>query len=147
MTTALQQRSGILRIGVLATSVAVALQILLVATSVANPLAQTQTLIVLHYFTFGTDGANSHAGLIRDAAGNLYGTTFYGGDIGCGHGHGCGTIFKLDATGKEIVLHSFTGADGANPEGGLIRDAAGNLYGTTSGGGPSLVGTVFKLTP
>ena len=89
MTTALQQRSGISRIRVLATSVAVALQILLVATSVANPLAQAQTLTVLHSFTGGADGASPHAGLIRDAAGNLFGTTNVGGDSNYG------TVFKF----------------------------------------------------
>ena len=59
-----------------------------------------------------------------------------------------GTVFKLDTTGTETVLHSFTGgADGAILYGGLVRDKAGNLYGTTSNGGASGVGTVFKITP
>jgi uncharacterized repeat protein (TIGR03803 family) len=80
--------------------------------------------------------------LIRDAAGDLYGTTFQGG------ASAYGTVFQLDATGKETVLYSFTGgADGAYPYAGLVRDAAGNLYGTTSAGGAFGGGTVFKLTP
>jgi len=66
---------------------------------------------------------------VRDASGNLYGTTYSGG-------HTYGTVFKLDASGKETVLHSFTGgADGQYPSAGLARDSAGNLYGTTSFGG------------
>ena len=89
--------------------------------------------------------------MIRDAAGNLYGTTVFGGSRDCG-GAGCGTVFKLDTTGKETVLHMFKGSktDGANPDSGVIRDAAGNLYGTTQAGGAALFcrggcGTVFKL--
>jgi uncharacterized repeat protein (TIGR03803 family) len=92
----------------------------------------------------GGDGANPLSGLIRDASGNLYGTTLVGGACACG----LGTVFKLDTTGKETVLHSFTGTpDGATPEGVLVRDASGNLYGTTGHGGSCAcgLGTVFKL--
>jgi uncharacterized repeat protein (TIGR03803 family) len=108
---------------------------------------------VLHAFTSqGGDGGNPLAGLIRDAAGNLFGTTEFGGT------YGQGTIFKLDTTGHETVLYAFTGgADGARPYyARLIRDAAGNLYGTTLWGGDlscnegvdgSGCGVVFKLTP
>jgi uncharacterized repeat protein (TIGR03803 family) len=82
---------------------------------------------VLHSFTGGADGADPYAGVIRDSAGNLYGTTAYGGTAGAG------VVFKLDPTGQETVLHSFTGgADGAYPFAGVIRDADGNLYGTTN---------------
>jgi uncharacterized repeat protein (TIGR03803 family) len=94
-------------------------------------------LTVLHAFTAGSDGDKPLAGLIRDAAGNLYGTTQYGGS-GC-NSYGCGTVFKVDKTGKETVLHSFTGADGGDPMGGVVRDEKGNLYGTTSSG------TIFEL--
>ena len=100
---------------------------------------------VLHSFTNSPDGAGPDAGLVRDKVGNFYGTTHGGGAFGYG------TVFKLDATGEETVLHSFTYSDGAFPDAGLIRDEAGNLYGTTSGGG--LVcglhgcGTVFKVDP
>ncbi len=100
---------------------------------------------VLYSFTGGADGAFPLAGLIRDAAGNLYGTTEAGGDLTCNGGSGCGTVFKLDTTGEETVLHSFTGKDGTSPIAGVIRDAAGNLYGTTPQGGPFSSGTVFKL--
>jgi len=90
---------------------------------------------VLYSFTGGSDGALPFAGLIADAASNLYGTTI-GGD-------GPGTAFQLTPSGDLNVLYSFTGGD--SPWAGLISDAAGNLYGTTEGGdGP---GTVFQLTP
>lgn len=107
-------------------------------------LDPTGTETVLYSFTGGADGANPHGSLILDKAGNLYGTTSLGGLLSC-FGAGCGVVFKLDTTGTETVLHSFTGPDGANPDAGLVRDKEGNLYGTTSGGGPSKEGTVFKL--
>ena len=102
---------------------------------------------VLYSFTgTGGDGANPQAGLVQDAQGNLYGTTTYGGDPACLEG--CGTVFKVDTTGKETVLHTFTGTggDGETPGGGLVLDAQGNLYGTTGSGGAYQDGTVFKLT-
>ena len=95
---------------------------------------------MLHSFTGGTDGASPYAGLIRDAAGNLYGTTVYGGTSSSG------TVYKIDASGQEMVLYSFTGGnDGGFPYGGVIRDSAGNLYGTTYYGGASDAGTVYKI--
>lgn len=102
---------------------------------------------VLHSFTGAPDGARPEAGLVRDAAGNLYGTTFYGGIGDCDSGSvGCGTVFMVDPTGNETVLYSFTGApDGAYPLASLVQDAAGNLYGTTVSGGSSGNGTVFKI--
>ena len=102
---------------------------------------------VLHSFT-GTnrDGAFPNGPLVRDVKGNLYGTTYQGGRNLCGNGFGCGTLFKLDKTGKETVLYNFAGqADGANPDAGIVRDDAGNLYGTTVSGGTYAHGTVFKL--
>jgi len=97
---------------------------------------------VLYSFTGQSDGGQPNASVIRDTAGNLYGTTIGGG----ASGHG--TIFKLDASGKETVLYSFAGGtDTAAPDADLLRDAAGNLYGTTIAGGASGAGTVFKLTP
>jgi uncharacterized repeat protein (TIGR03803 family) len=89
-----------------------------------------------------TDGEYPYAPLVRDAAGNLYGTTQYGGTAGLG------VVFKLSPIGTETVLHSFTGggSDGALPYGGLFRDAAGNLYGTTESGGTANLGVVFKIS-
>ena len=90
--------------------------------------------------------------LVRDSAGNLYGTTFFGGDYRNCNGDACGVVFKLDTTGKETVLHSFTGgADGANPTAGLTMDSSGNLYGATEAGGATCYtsytcGVVFNIT-
>jgi uncharacterized repeat protein (TIGR03803 family) len=104
-------------------------------------LTPTGTLNVLYRFT-GRDGAVPHGRLIFDAAGNLYGTTHNGGTSGYG------TVFQLTPSGALNVLHSFTGgSDGAYPEAGLLADMAGNLYGTTYGGGAGGQGTVFQLTP
>ncbi len=104
----------------------------------ANPV-QAQTFSVLYAFQGGTDAAYPLGNLILDESGNLYGTAG-GGE------NGYGAIFKVDATGKETVLYSFTGgADGKGLLGGpLARDKVGNLYGT-AGGGSGSSGTVFKL--
>jgi uncharacterized repeat protein (TIGR03803 family) len=104
---------------------------------------------VLYSFTGGADGAWPYAGVIRDPAGNLYGTTVEGGVSGGCYGSGCGVVFKVDPAGQETVLHSFTGADGGLPEAGVIRDSAGNLYGTTQTYGTTQngfgAGVVFRL--
>ena len=108
----------------------------------------------LHSFNNnGTDGYWPYASLIFDAAGNLYGTTGSGGT----NDYGTGFELTPAAGGSwtENVLHSFNnnGADGFNPGAGLILDAAGNLYGTTTSGGTGSncvwegCGTVFELTP
>jgi uncharacterized repeat protein (TIGR03803 family) len=102
--------------------------------------------IVLHSFTGHPDGQGPVASLIGDAKGNLYGTTYYGGDPACGYVWGCGTVFRVDASGKETVMHRFTGVDGGYyPAAGLVRDSAGNLYGTTYTGGANGFGVVFQL--
>jgi uncharacterized repeat protein (TIGR03803 family) len=93
-----------------------------------------------------TDGAVPFAGVIQDAAGNLYGTASQGGTAGWG------TVFELNTSGKEKVLHSFTYGDGALPSFGVIRDTNGNLYGTTVYGGIQKktctlgCGVIFKVT-
>jgi uncharacterized repeat protein (TIGR03803 family) len=105
-------------------------------------LAPDGTETVLYSFAGGpSDGGNPQAGLIADRAGNLYGTTAGGG------ASGNGVVFKLAPDGTETVLHSFAGdpSDGLRPYGGLIADRAGNLYGTTVGGGAPTNGVVFKL--
>ena len=119
----------------------------LLGLAAVPPSAKGQTLTTLHSFEY-VDGTATGplTGVIRDAAGNLYGTTTGGGDVSCYEPAGCGTVFKLDRTGEKTVLHSFTrGADGARPFAGLIRDTAGNLYGTTGEGGTFNFGTVFKV--
>jgi uncharacterized repeat protein (TIGR03803 family) len=105
------------------------------------------TETVLHSFTGGKDGNYITSGLLMDAMGNLYGTDAYGGDIDCDYPNGCGVVFKL--AGRQLtVLYSFKGPpDGASPSAGLIMDAQGNLYGTTTNGGESYnAGTVFELS-
>jgi len=97
-------------------------------------------LTVLFSFSGYSSGYFPSGGLIRDAEGNLYGTTQAGGSF-------YGTVFKLDASGNETLLHSFNGTDdGGLPLGGLVADDAGNLYGATSTGGPS-GGTLYEVTP
>ena len=97
------------------------------------------TLITLHSFTGGGEGANPSAPLFQAADGNFYGTTALGG------ASNAGTIFKLDAVGTVTTLHSFTGGDGAHPWAGLIQATDGSFYGTAPYGGVSGVGTIFKL--
>ncbi len=97
---------------------------------------------VLYTFTGAADGAAPYAGVIRDSAGNLYGTTLQGG-IG-----NVGAVYKLDPAGHETAPPNFPNAPGGtNPYAGVIRDSAGNLYGTTTGGGPANAGVVYKLSP
>jgi uncharacterized repeat protein (TIGR03803 family) len=131
-----------------------------------NPDGPYWTVSILHSFT-GTDGGHPYAGVILDAAGNLYGTTAAGG------AYDAGTVFEVSPTAgggwTEKILHNFpqpvnsllnNGTDGSYPGAGVIFDAAGNLYGTTpvggNGGGPGgictfpeeeVCGVVFELSP
>jgi uncharacterized repeat protein (TIGR03803 family) len=119
---------------------------------------------VVYAFTGESDGSVPYGGLIFDSAGNLYGTTSQGGDMGdvnCMGGNqivGCGTVFELSppvgsgGAWTEEVLYAFQGgSDGAGPQSSLVFDKLGNLYGTTIGGGDNSVcincGTVFELSP
>jgi uncharacterized repeat protein (TIGR03803 family) len=100
---------------------------------------------VLYAFTGSDGGAAPRGGLVY-SDGGLYGTALQGGSRSC-MGLGCGTVFKITADNSEVVLHTFTDSpDGANPEAGLIKDKAGNLYGTTSSGGKYDYGTVYEIT-
>ena len=109
---------------------------------------------VLYSFAGGNDGDGPWSTLVRDGQGNFYGTTFFGGGSGCTGDGGCGTVFKVSPGGTETVLYRFTGGtDGARPYGGVVLDAAGNIYGTTFEGGLGQCdedlgcGVVFKVTP
>jgi len=97
----------------------------------------------LHAFgTTHADGTQPQGGVLRDAAGNLYGATLTGGD------NNLGTVYELvddNHTFTEVVLHSFNYSDGAHPVSGLVSDSSGNLYGTTYSGASG--GTVFELSP
>ena len=97
---------------------------------------------VIHSFiNSNSSGKNPFAGVIRDSAGNLYGTTAY--DVG--------SVFELSPAGRTssfAVLHTFGGSgDGIVPYGGLVRDASGNLYGTANRGGAHNEGIAFEVTP
>ena len=122
------------------------------------------TETVLYRFTGGVDGAIPYSGDVAfDRLGNIYGTTWLGGTEGsCLFGYHCGTVFKLTRSGSgwnQSVIRNFGGgSDGAQPAAGVIFDAAGNLYGTTTGGGQDGLGsfcyqgqygdaTVYRLTP
>lgn len=100
---------------------------------------------VLYSFMGGSDGANPFAKVTQDASGNLYGTTYNGGTSTLG------TVFKLTPAGIESVLYSFcllgSCSDGMEPEGTVILDAAGNLYGVTSEGGINNNGVAFEISP
>ena len=130
-------------------SMAVVFVLAIALAVVATPSAQAQTYTVLYSFTGSdVDGSNPAAGLVEDSAGNLYGTTLYGGTGLFGCTFGCGTVFEVDTAGKETILHSFgeTVTDGESPYYGyLFRDTAGNLYGTTAYGGDHDSGTAFRL--
>jgi len=98
---------------------------------------------VLHNFGYGGDGGFPFGGVVFDSKGDIYGTTVYGGA-------GEGTVFQLvpggNGTWTENILYNFTGAsDGGSPYAGVVLDRAGNIYGTTAGGGAFEFGTVFEL--
>ena len=109
------------------------------AGTVFEVAAGTHALTTLATFN-GANGYGPWAGLIADASGNLYGTTFSGG------ANGKGTVFEVAADTHALsTLATFNGTNGASPFAGLLADASGNFYGTTSSGGASDDGTVFKV--
>lgn len=110
------------------------------------PGSNISTLTILHTFTGGDDGdaSASDGGLYRDAQGKLFGTTYNGG------AGGNGVVYEVvpepGGAYRFVLLHAFTGgSDGSQPECGLVADAHGTLYGTTSTGGAHGGGTVFRL--
>lgn len=118
------------------------LLVLGVAVFIGSAFASNEK--VLHSFSGGTDGSYPVAAMVADSAGNLYGTTRYGG------ANGQGTVFQLTnshGTWNETILYSFAnGNDGASPAAAIVFDKAGNIYGTTRLGGPDNYGTVFELS-
>src|SRR5882757_5161253 len=120
------------------------------------PSASAQTYQVLFRFTGGAGGYSPlYGSLARDGAGNFYGSASGGSGTGC-LGDPCGLVFKVSPDGTEAVLHDFTGGtDGSFPVAGVVVDAAGNVYGTTTeAGSPKCqfdpifngCGTVFKIS-
>jgi hypothetical protein len=119
----------------------------------------TWTESVIHTFVPGSgDGINPIGNLILDGAGDLYGVTQYGGTACTGYFCGVGTVYELSPAGgglwTETILYNFQAAgDGIYPQGGLVMDTAGNLYGFTGFGGNDAIcnglgcGTIFELTP
>jgi uncharacterized repeat protein (TIGR03803 family) len=92
------------------------------------------------------DGSGPVAPVARDTAGNIYGTTYFGGgSVGCGGNNYCGSVFKIDTAGNETVLHAFDYSDGCFPSQGLVVGKSGTLFGTTSGYACSTYGNIFKL--
>lgn len=119
-----------------------------------KPAGSGYVEITLYSFSGGADGANPAVGLTAGASGELYGTTAFGGQQTCNQGAGCGVVYELtpEAVGyKESVLYAFGGdADGNEPFAAVVRDAKGNLFGTTQFGGgapscPDGCGTVYEL--
>jgi len=117
------------------------LVLMVLVLAVAMQPAQAQHFHVLHEFQNGPfDGASPAGALVRDEAGNLYGTTGHGGL------NQEGVVYKIDPTGAESILFSFDGTNGAGPFAGLVLDQAGNLYGT-AGAGPNDEGVIFRVSP
>jgi len=104
------------------------------------------TETVLYSFAGDSDGAQPYGGVMFDNSGNLFGTTYQGGQ------YGLGTVFKLTPSNggwTKTILYQFTGGqDGGQPASALVRDSAGNFYGsTTTGGAGGVGGTVFEISP
>src|SRR5271166_5141925 len=141
MTGQEQDRSRTFRIDLWATIVAYAVALLMIV--LATQL-HAQTYTVLHNFA-GSDGDSPQAGLTLDRAGNLYGTTRYGGS------YNAGTVFKVTRQGSGWIftpLYDFRGgSDGKSPDSRVVFGPDGSLYGTTTYGGGYQVGVVFKLQP
>jgi uncharacterized repeat protein (TIGR03803 family) len=118
----------------------------LVAMLAGSAWAKTNSTTVIYSFAGDEDGEYPSTELVRDSAGNLYGTSVLGGDFGSG------TVFEVSPSGTHTILYSFTsGADGGQPYGGVTLDAEGNLYGTAVTGGSGGAceggcGVAYKLT-
>ena len=136
-----RERSGSLRAALL-------VLLLMVGTALTSPAQTFRTLYnfcsVTNSSGYCSDGENPQATLVQGANGNLYGTTFYGGQ------GNYGTLFKISTTGKLTTIYNFCSlascADGTDPQGGLVLATNGNFYGVTNQGGAYGYGTVFKIT-
>jgi uncharacterized repeat protein (TIGR03803 family) len=113
-----------------------------------TPAGRLTTLYGFCTQTGCADGAYPAAGLVEGTDLNFYGTTTQGGSDSCGGSNGCGTVFQITKGGELTTLHSFVGqpTDGATPLGGLVQGTDGGFFGTTSLGGASNAGTVFRLS-
>ena len=137
-----RERSGSLRAALL-------VLLLMVGTALTSPAQTFRTLYnfcsVTNSSGYCSDGENPQATLVQGANGNLYGTTFYGGQ------GNYGTLFKISTTGKLTTIYNFCSlascADGTDPQGGLVLATNGNFYGTTYVGGTYSAGTAFEITP
>jgi uncharacterized repeat protein (TIGR03803 family) len=108
-------------------------------------IAPDNTETTLHTFTYYDDfhdGCAPASQPILDRKGNLYAITRSGGDFGGG------TLLEITSSGKEKILYAFgSGSDGAKPDGTLLMDSNGSLYGTTQGGGAKGWGTAYQVAP
>jgi uncharacterized repeat protein (TIGR03803 family) len=124
------------------------LSTIVVWTSDVNSSASAKDHAFTVLYSFDVASGYGLSNLTADKAGNLYGTTEFGGGGDCNGQYGCGVVFKLAPDGTETALHVFTGgSDGGYPQAGVITDKAGNLYGTTTGGGAHGQGVIFKIAP
>jgi uncharacterized repeat protein (TIGR03803 family) len=107
-------------------------------------VAQAENVTVIHAFSSDNKDGAAPTGNLVLSGGNIYGALSAGGSERCE----CGAVFEIQTkTGKQTVLHTFSGnSDGNSPSGGLIMDKAGNLYGVTQDGGKNLDGTVYEIT-
>lgn len=105
------------------------------------------TETVLHRFAIQPGDGEQPSGSVLYRAGNLFGTTYFGGNVNGACNLGCGVVYANSSTGRYRLLHSFTGGvDGAAPNGALIQDSAGALYGAAAVGGAGNNGLIFKIT-
>jgi uncharacterized repeat protein (TIGR03803 family) len=125
--------------------------VLLAALTLATMVHANDKLTVLHAFQGGTTGTGNPAfQLAADSAGNLYGTTFWGGNFAGCKNQGCGVVYRLSPNGSQwtyTVLYKFPGYTGGTEPYNVILDSAGNLYGELAQGGTFGNGLVFELSP
>jgi uncharacterized repeat protein (TIGR03803 family) len=141
--------TSLIRMSIVTSATFAAILLCTFAAIVSQP-AHAQSLTVLHNFNGFPDGRSPKTGLSMDGAGNLYGTTTYGGDPDCDNGGGCGTVFSLkhETSGWILgVLQTFTGTNGLYPLGRVVFGPEGALYGTVAAGGPPpAYGLIFRLS-